>query len=59
MFMYRREISDKELKYFTYSFKKKTNLGKLYFLPGIPRINKRFNLVPGTPVLTNCGTPTE
>ena len=28
-------ISEKELKYFTYSFKKATNRGKLYFLPKI------------------------
>ena len=28
-----RLISESELKYFTYNFKKATNLGKLYFLP--------------------------
>ena len=31
-------ISEKELKYFTYNFKKATNLRKLYFLP---KIHKR------------------
>ena len=49
-------ISEKELKYFTYSFKKTTNLGKLYFLPNI---HKRLSSVPGRPVISNCGTPTE
>ena len=28
-------ISEKEFKYFTYNFKKATNLGELYFLPKI------------------------
>ena len=49
-------ISEKELKYFTYSFKKATNLGKLYFLP---KIHKGLSSVPGRPVISNCGTPTE
>ena len=49
-------ISEKELKYFTYNFKKATNLGKLYFLP---KIHKRLSAVPGRPVISNCGTPTE
>ena len=49
-------ISEKELKYFTYSFKKTTNLGKLYFLPNI---HKRLSSVPSRPVISNCGTPTE
>ena len=48
-------ISEKELKYFTYKFKKATNLGKLYFLP---KIHKRLNAVPGRRVISNCGTPT-
>ena len=52
----RKLISEKELKYFTYSFKKATNLGKLYFLP---KIHKRLRSVPGRPVISNCGTPTE
>ena len=33
----RKLISEKELKYFTYSFKKAANLGKLYFLPKIDK----------------------
>ena len=52
----RKLISEKELKYFTYSFKKATNLGKLYFLP---KIHKRLSSVPGRPVISNCGTRTE
>ena len=52
----RKLISEKELKYFTYSFKKATNLGKLYFLP---KIHKGLSSVPGRPVISNCGTPTE
>ena len=49
-------ISEKELKYFTYNFKKVTNLGKLYFLP---KIHKRLSAVAGRPVISNCRTPTE
>ena len=49
-------ISEKELKYFTYNFKKATNLGKLYFLP---KIHKRLSAVPGRPVISNCGIPKE
>ena len=48
-------ISESELKYFTYNFKKATNLGKLRFLP---KIHKRLANVPGRPVISNCGTPT-
>ena len=49
-------ISEKELKCFTYNFKKATNLGKLYFLP---KTHKRSGAVPGRPIIFNCGTPTE
>ena len=31
------KISDKQLKYFTYEYKKVSNLGKLYLLRKIPR----------------------
>ena len=49
-------ISDKTLKYFTYEFKKATNLGKFYLLP---KIHKRLESVPGRPIISNCGAPTE
>ena len=49
-------ITDKECRYFSYDFKKATNLGKLYLLP---KIHKRLQNVPGRPVISNCGTPTE
>ena len=49
-------ISQKERKYFTYEFKKSTNLGRLYLLP---KIHKRLSDVPGRPVISNCGTTTE
>ena len=50
------KISDKQLKYFTYQYKKVTNLSKLYLLP---KIHKRLANIPGGPILSNCGTPTE
>ena len=49
-------ISEKNLKYFSYKFKKTSNLGKLYLLP---KIHKRRSDVPGKPVIPVCGTPTE
>ena len=39
-----------------YDCKNDTNLGKLYFLP---KIHKKLSNVPGRPVISNCGTPTE
>ena len=50
------KISDKQLKYFTYEYKKVSNLGKLYLLP---KIHKRLHNVPGRPVISNCGKPTK
>ena len=44
-------ISQKELKFFTYKFKKSADLGKLYLLP---QICKRLSAVPGRPVISNC-----
>ena len=49
-------ISEKEMKYFMYEYKKVTNLGKLYLLP---EIHKRLYHVPGIPAISNRGTPTE
>ena len=49
-------ISDKTLKYFTYEFKKATNLGKFYILP---KIHKHLENVPGRPIISSCGAPTE
>ena len=50
------KISDKKVNYFTYQYKKVASLGKLHLLP---KIHKRSANVPGRPVISNCGTPTE
>ena len=52
----RKLITEEELKYFTYKYKKATNFGKMYLLP---KIHKRLVNVPGRPVISNCGTPTD
>ena len=49
-------ISDKTLKYFTYEFKKATNLGEFYL---VPKIHERLENVPGKPVISNCEAPTK
>ena len=49
-------ISDKTFKYFTYEFKKATNLGKFN---RHPKIKKRLENVPERPIISNCGNPTE
>ena len=49
-------ITEKQLKCFCYGYRKATNFGKLYFLH---KIHKRLHNVPGRPVISNCGTPTE
>ena len=52
----RQLITQKEFKYFRFEFKKTCNLGKLYLLP---KIHERLSNVPGRPVISNCGAPTE
>ena len=49
-------ISEKELRYFLFNFKNASCLGKMYLLP---KIHKWLLDVPGRPVISNCGTPTE
>ena len=55
-FKRRRFLKEKEMKYFTYEFKKATNFDKLYLLP---KIHKRPNNVPGRLVISNRGSSTE
>ena len=52
----KRKITEKELKHFIINHKTAINLGKMYLLP---KIHKRLYDVPGRPVISNCGTPTE
>ena len=52
----RKFITENELKYLSYDFKKTTNLGKLYLLP---KIHKRLYNVPGRLLISSCGTPSE
>ena len=52
----KRSISLKEMKFFVYDYKNASNVGKLYFFPSI---HERLSNVPGRPVISNCGTPTE
>ena len=52
----RQLIAEKEFKYFRFEFKKTCNLGKFYLLP---KIHKRLSNVPGIPVISNSGAPTE
>ena len=47
-------ISEKQ--YFYFDLKKACNLGKLFLLP---KIHKRMFNVPGRPVISNSGKPTE
>ena len=50
------KIRDKQLKCFTYEYKKVSSLGKLHLLP---KICKRLHNVPWRPAISNFGTPTE
>ena len=49
-------IAEKELKYFTYDYKKACNLEKMYLSH---KIHKRLSDVPVGSVTSNCGMPTE
>ena len=49
-------IPKNKLKYFSHKYKKVCNLVKMYLLP---KIHKSLSDVPGTPVISNCGMPTE
>ena len=49
-------MTERELKYFSYEYKKTTNLGKLYLLL---KIYKRLENVPGRAVISFYGTPNE
>ena len=52
----RNIIQEKEKNYFKFNFKKATNVVKFYLLP---KIHKSLSKVPGCPVISNCGMPTE
>ena len=52
----RRNIIQGKKNYFKFNFKKATNVGKFYLLP---KIHKSLSKVPGCPVISNCGMPTE
>ena len=49
-------LTEKQMKYFTYEFKKTINFGKLCLLS---KIHKRLHNAPGRPVISNCGSITE
>ena len=50
------KMTEKQLKYFAIAHKMAINLGKMYLLP---KIHKILYNVPGRPVTSNCGSPTE
>ena len=49
-------LSEIQLSYYSFKYKKTCNLGKLYFLP---KIYKRLYNVLRRLVIFNCGTPSE
>ena len=46
----KQNMSSSEFKHFSYNYKKRTNLGKMYLLP---KIHKRLQSVPSRPVISN------
>ena len=50
------KVTAKELTYFTYEYKRATNLGKMYLFP---KIQKQLLNVPGRQVISNCGILTK
>ena len=52
----RKGVISEKLKYSSFEYMKATNLRKLYLLPKIYKLLKN---VPGRPVISICGTPTE
>ena len=51
----KQNISYSEFKHLSHSYKKSTNLVKMYLLP---KICKQLESVPGRPVVSKSGTPT-
>ena len=49
-------IQEREKSYLKFNFKKATKLGKFYVLH---KIHKGLSNVPGCPVISTCGAPTE
>ena len=49
-------ITEKELKYFPYRYKKSASFGKMYLLP---KIFRTLDNVPDRPIISNCGSPAE
>ena len=50
------KINEKQFMYFTYKYKKTSNLGKLYLFL---KTRKRLHDMPGRPLISNCGIPRE
>ena len=51
-----KSFTEKEVKYFSYDFKKTSNLDKFYLLP---KIHEHLFNVPGRPGISSCETPKQ